>query len=461
MENNPIFYVPVPVICGGQIVQYKAQGNYYYVKINDTYPMNGAIACSLIYPPGAKANYVIGDRVKVLVMMMFGGVEMKIQGVMHSAKHYILGLNDKGLIFPLEEAPSYLRNEKDHSFLNRDNDAGLIATDDGCAIITTRGAIKTIHRPFGNGVYENMKQDMYQNYHRIISHNEPYQSREYFGLFKGLDAEDKKSRTDPKRSFLCYKRFITQTMDPSSWVSTCEGSWNPWVGANNDVEEIIKGSNILYTKIVHSGATTTAKRLTIEAGEEGPTFYNFRIDKMLTGEKSIPLGAGASPAVSGNTFKCSISDSGEVDVRAASKGISLANFSGVQIKIDADGNLIINAKGSITISHGDADKSTCGIEFDGKGGINVKALGGFKVNGQPVASATFIDFWLQYAASMYTCATPGSPAVINPAAIPYITQNSIPLTKDASVGGFTTAGLPVAPPITGLQPFADYHQTTA
>ena len=154
MENNPIFYVPVPVICGGQIVQYKTEGNYYYVKISDTHPMNGAIACSLIYPPGAKANYVVGDRVKVLVMMMFGGVEMKIQGVMRSAKHYILGLNDKGLIFPLEEGPSYLRNEKDHSFLNRDNDAGLLATDDGCAIITTRGAIKTIHSPFGNGIYE-------------------------------------------------------------------------------------------------------------------------------------------------------------------------------------------------------------------------------------------------------------------------------------------------------------------
>jgi hypothetical protein len=462
MIDNSVFYVPIPLVCSGQIVEYKQTGNYYYVKISDTYTTMGAVACQLIHQPGAKFNYKIGDRVKVLLWVSYGGVEMKVQNVMHNAKHYIIGLYDKAKMFPLEYGQPWCQNEKDYSYLNRTDDAGLIATDEGMVILNTRGAIKTILRPFGYGIYENMKQDIYQNYHRIISHNDPYQSKEYFGLYKGKDQNEKVGKTDPKSSYLCYKRFITQTMDPSSWVSTCEGTWNPWVGANNNVEEIIKSNNILYTKIIHSGSTSTAKRLTIEAGQEGSTFYNFRIDKMITGEKTVPVGGGASPAVLGSTFKCSISDQGEVDVRAASQGISLANFSGVQLKIDTKGNLIINAKGSITISHGDMDKSTCSIEFDGKGGININALGGFKVNGKPVVSSTFTDFWIQNAVTMYTCAAPGSPAVINPAVpIDAAIKGSIPLTTDASVGGFLTSGLPVAPPITGLQPYDDYHQTTS
>lgn len=459
--ENPVFYVPVPVVCSGQIVEYKQEGNYYYVKINDTFPTMGALACQLIHHPGGKGNYKIGDRVKVMVTMSFGGVEMKYQNVMHNAKHYIIGLHNRSTIFPLTYAEPFFKNEKDYAYFNRSNDTGMLATDDGMVILSTRGATRTVLKPFGHGIYENMMQDVYQNYHRIISHNEPYASREYFGLYKGKDQDDKMTKIDVKDFYLTYKRFVTQTIDPGSWVSTCEGTWSPWVGPNNDIDEITKNSNILYTKIINSGSSAIAKRITIEAGEEGPSFYNFRIDQILTGERLLPTGGGATPAISGNKFKCLISEEGEVEVRAASKGISLANFSNFKLTINKNGDLIINAKGKILISHGDTDTNTCSVEFDGKGGIDIKALGGLKVNGKPIVSSTFIEFWLQHAADLYLSSAPGSPSPINPAVLPLALKGGqIPATTDPTVGGFFTSGIPVVPPITGIQVDSDYHATT-
>ena len=454
---NDVFYVPVPTVCSGQIVEYRSTGNYYYVKVTDNYPTMGAIACSLIYQPGSKSNYQVGDRVRVLITMIFGGVEMKIQGVMRSAKHYIIGLHDKSTMFPLNFGTPYVMNSKDHSLLNRTSDTGFIATDDGMAIITTRGSDKTVHRPFGFGIYENMKQDLYQNHHRIISHNEPYSSKEYFGLYKGKDSDDRQSRIDPRLSFLCYKRFITQTMDPSSWVSTCEGAWNPWVGANNDSEEITKNGNILWTKIINSGSTPIPSRVTFEAGEPGPGFYNFRVDQMMVGEKSTPLGT-ATPAVSGNKFKCAVSEKGEVELRAASTGSAAASFAGLTFKVDASGNLTLLVKGAIKISHGDADTAMCGLEFDGKGGINITAMGGLKVNGKPVVSSEFVDFFINNLPTMFMPAVSGVIPVPNPA---FLVQANLKNSFDTSapVSGFSSIGLPVHP-ITGIQQYNDYHATS-
>jgi hypothetical protein len=421
----------------------------------------GALSCSLIYSPGSKVNYNVGDHVSVLVMMSFGGVEMKFQNVMLNAKHYILGMLDRAVTFSSTPNKFFFKRSKDLGYFNRQNDTGVIAGDDGSITFITRGAVKSLLKPFGYGIYENMKQDTFQNYHRVISHNPPYLAREYFGLYKGKNQDDKVSKTQPSDSLLCYKRFVTQSMDPSSWVSTCEGTWNPWVGANNNAEEIKKGKNILWTKIINSGTGAVSKRITIEAGEEGSQFYNFRIDKIVQGEKSIPVIGGATPAVSGNTFKLNISEDGEIELRAASAGIPLNNFSGFKFKLDKQGNLIINSKGSIVLSHGDTDKSISSIELDGKGGININALGGLKVNGKPLVSQEFLTAFINNIMTMFTVPSFG-PAIPNPAFVALLqTFGVVPATRDASTNGYTTAGLPVAPPITGIQADADYHETSS
>lgn len=461
MSDNAVFIVPVPIIGHGKIVQYHEEANYYSVKLFSPDTI-GALSCSMIYSPGTKINYKVGDVVSVLVTMSFGGVENKYQGILQSGKHYILGYHDKATMFPLSSGQPFYKNPDDLAYYNKQNDAGMLATNDGSILFTTRGAVRSLLKPFGHGIFENMKQDVFQNYHRVISHNPPYLSKEYFGLFKGEDQDDKMTRLAPSDSYMCYKRFLTQSMDPSSWVSTCEGSWNPWVGANNDVDKITQNSNILYTKIINSGAQALANRITTEAGEEGKTFYNFRIDQIIKGEQSIPVSGGATPAISGNKFKCTVSEQGEVEIRAASQGIPLNNLSGFKLTVDKDGNLLVCAKGKMTFTHGDTDANTCGLEFDGKGGINIKALGGLTVNGKPIVSSNFIDFLIQHAADFFLSSAPGAPSPINPAVLPFVLQyGQNPATTDPSTGGgFVTSGIPTPPPIAGIQVDSDEHATT-
>jgi len=437
--NHPtdtISQTPVQCMCSGIITNKLEDEESYEVSLYDS-PMlgfAGPVNATLMYSPGTDGNFKKGDYVKLMVSFAFGGAKNDYEGVMAGGNHYILGMfNERTMATKRVENP-LSENSPDHMrYLNAKSDAGLVATDSGDVVMASGGAIQFVLKPFGYGLSRNMSYLVAQNHFRIVSHNPPnYFAREHFGMYDGDNVEDESGRISEEDFPVIYRRFVTQTRSPYNWVSTCEGAYAPWVGANMDEPSVTKNKDVLFTKIVNFRDT----RATIEIGKPGDEFVNIRVDDVKDNEKTVPVSPGATPALVGNRFKLTISDKGELDLRAASQAKPAENLNAFHLKIDEDG-LTIHSKGRISLSHGDNDESNNSIVLDPSNGIDITALNGVRINKQEILLNSFLEFLSTYRKLWCQVTSPGGPAFIHPAIEPIFDAG---IKKFAKNGGFTSIG---------------------
>jgi len=432
----------VPCVCSGKVTSKIENNETYEVQIykSPIGELNGPIYATLISQPGAEKNLKPGTYVKVLVMFTFGGPigEAKFLDVHSNSANHILGSFVERSVTNIDI---------DHPFSEMDDDrvrwahpgsrAGMIATKTGKVSLVGSGSIYSLLSPGGFGINENCHRTFAQNHQRHIAYNpKKYLSKEIFGMFSGKDSDDKALLVSPKDHFINLRRFITQTKDIDNWISTCEGAYAPYVGANNDWDEVSASKEVLFSKVINHSNLPFDTRLTVEAGDPGDGFLNIRIDDVQFPEKYIPVDPGATPAILGNRFKLRIGDKGELDIRAAGQGIAGANLNGLHISVDTSGMLKIHAAAGIEISHGDIDGATNSITMDPAKGIDIKTALGFRVNGKGLVNEQFFDWFNTWATTWTPVVSPPGPAPMNPAAIVELTAKRI--IPDVT-GGFMTA----------------------
>jgi len=450
---DTIGYTPVPCMCSGIITSKLEEEESYEIKIYES-PMgelNGPIYGTLMYSPGTDGNYKQGDQVKVMVTFTFGGAENKFIDVSTTSNNYIVGaFNERTMAtrrvdHPIaEDSPDVIR------FLNLRSYAGVVATDNGQCLMTSGGAIHSLLKPFGFGMYENLNYQAAQNFQRIVSHNPPaYFAREHFGMYAGEDVIDKSVRLRDEDFPVIYRRFVTQTRSPDNWVSTCEGAYAPWVGANINETTVDKNKDVLFTKIVNFKDSRT----TVEIGKPGDEFINIRVDDVKLNESAVPVSPGATPALVGNRFKLTVSDKGNLELRAASQGTPSSNINSFHLKIDESG-VTLNSKGRIVLSHGDNDESNNSIVLDPEKGIDITALNGLRINGQEAVLKSFVDFLNKYQAQWCQVTAIGAPAPIHPAILPEFNAG---VQKFGANDGFTSKGKSV--PASGIIKDTDKFET--
>lgn len=453
-EDPQITYTPVPCICSGVITSVINKTETYEVSIYSSPlgELNGPIYASLITQPGQDGNYKRGDYVRVMVCFAFGGPDRKFMDVYPGGANHILGTFTERSISNIKVDNPLSRQDGDRvRFVNRVSGAGLVATDSGKLVLAAGGAIYSMLSPFGSGIHEHSHRTMVQNHQRLIAYNAPfYLAREHFGMYAGADQDDKMTRATGEDYPITFRRFVTQTKDPSNWVSTCEGAWCPWVGANNDYEEVDFVREVIFTKIINYDTS----RVTVEVGEPGDSFVTLRVDDVVTSEKNLPISPGATPAIVGNRFKLAISDKGEVDLRAGGQAIPGANFNGLHLSFDEKGGLRIDVKGLITLSHGDADDTNNSLVLDPDKGIDIIAKNGFRINGQEAVLKAFLDWLQQNQAQLCQTTSPGGPAPIHPLALPTFTSGMQKLSEQE---GFYSQNKGAS--ATGIIKDADVHQS--
>jgi hypothetical protein len=428
-----INYSPVPHVCKGIITSVIKDTETYEVSIYSSPigPFSGPIYASATYPPGTDNNYKQGDYVHV--QMMFNATQGKVKDLHPGSANYITGLFNERSIANIKIENPLTKTDNDRVvFKNKHSQAGMAVSNSGELVIAS-GAMYILLKAFGYGMYSNVHKVVAQNHHRIIGNAPPYLSREHFGLFAGNSDDDEISKTTPQDYFVTYRRFVTQTLAPDHWVSTCEGAYSPWVGPNNDTDSVNIGKQVLLSKIINHGDS----RATIEVGEPGGSFINIRIDDAVVCEKRAPT--GAVPAKLGNRFSLKISDAGAVEMIAAGHG--LAQTAGFKLLIKEDGEVEIRSTKKITLTHGGASESNNSIILDPTKGIDVTANNGFRVNGEPILNKKFLDWMIKNQAAFVGPIVIGPLAPIHPAALPELNLGAQSIQ---SIGGFTTnnKGLP-------------------
>src|SRR5271157_2933653 len=236
LNPSDLSYVPVTCVVHGVITSKIKKTETYEVSVYHT-PLgafNGTVYASANYMPGLMGNYKQNDIVKMLMTFTFGGVNSKHLTVQPGSHNHILGLHREKSIFNIKVENPLTQNGPDRvTFVNEKSKAGLVLGNNGETLLSSSGSIYTSLKAFGNGSDENYHKTHAQNHHRIISHNKPYLVKEHFGLFSGTSLDDKLTRLTDEDKYIIYRRFVTQTKSPKNWVSTCEGAWTPWMGANN------------------------------------------------------------------------------------------------------------------------------------------------------------------------------------------------------------------------------------
>jgi hypothetical protein len=409
MDHVP--YTPIPYICQGVITNYISEKELYEVFIHKS-PGNSlmdVIPASSIHQPGLHENYAIGDSVKVLMTWGFGGVDNKFLSPCSSNTNQILGLyNEKSIVNVKPEHPLTGHSSGILTFCNKNNSAGFSVEDDG-SVRQVSGIVHTLLKGFGYGIEKDMYQVTARNHFRIIADNPPYyMSKEHFGMFLGSSLNDLILRTKDSDFPVIFRRFVTQTASDDNWVSTCEGTFAPFLGANNNFGYIKKSRDTLFTKIVNNDKS----RVTLEMGELD-NFVHLRIDDIKQNELMQTSGDyGATTALVGNRFSLKVNNEGSVDLRAAGKGQTLKdkNTHGFHLTIDTYGNLTIHSKGKITFSHSVDDESNNSITLDPDKGVDIIANKGFRVNGLELVTSKFLDWFDTHKYNMCLVTAIGGPA---------------------------------------------------
>ena len=455
--NTPIpefiSYVPVPTVCDGIILNKVDGSSVYEVSIDRTEKggFSGPVRAVPIYhAPMDEPSYEPKDRVKLLVVFLFDVNNNRFDSVAQTFQTQILGKYDPENVMDVNIQNPITEKDGDRVVVkNKKSEAGVVMTDNHEVTMTPGGSISHTMKAFGGGITKNCDYTRAQNFHRIISHNDPaYPSREHFGMFTGEDPDDEAARAAPEDSLINYRRFVQQSRDPGFWVSTCEGAFAPWVGANNEGNVVETGKDVLFTRIVNSDKS----RITHELGEPGTDFIMMRVDDVISGELTAPTPSGASLATLGNRFKFSVSDAGEVEIYAAGGGTPTVNLAGFKLTINADGNLKVLSKGKIIFTHGDSDEAINSIVMDPSGGVDVTAMSGFRVNGKELLNENFLNWFMQNQAT-FGVAGP-YPVVIS---VPVALLTPLKIAPDNTVG-ILTHGLPI--PAIGIVQQADTFLTT-
>lgn len=429
--------VPVPVICEGIINKLPDEDVESFI-VNIIHSPKGfinGIYCPASFAPGLMDSYKLNDVVKILVYFNFNTGTGDYEDVVFNADHTIIGLSKLKKLTDYTIKNPLLDIKNSIKFICEKSNSGSVILEDGTIVTATNGYSYNVKRPEGDGIEENIDRTHAQNHHKILSGFDNI-SKEHFGIYTGIDDEDKAFRALPSDKYITYRRFVQQTLELDNWVSTCEGTWSPYIGPNNDSTSIKKSRDVIFTKIINKDNN----RVTIECGEEGEGFFTFRVDKVILNEKYIPSG-GSSPPIAGNVFSCRISEDGESVIEAGNKGLPKGNIGSVKIKISKDGEIEVNAQKKITFTNGDNDKELNSIVLDKAEGIDLKSSKGLKFNGKHLVTSDFIDFMRTHQADLILTVAPGSPAPMGPAAIADFTTGSLP-------GQFTTN--PIGVPATGI-----------
>jgi len=435
------YIIPIPVICDGKIMQLQTEDrNAFLVNIYSS-PKGpiSPIYVSVSHTPAMVNSFKVDDHVKLMVFFNWNTGTNDYEDVVLNAEHILIGLAQPEQIIDLEVKNPNSNIPAARKFIDEATGAGLVITEGGAVINTINSYVFSMLKPGGSGINENTDKSNAQNFHRILVGGNNI-SREHFGMYSGKDDFDKATKVSPTDTYITHRRFVQQSLGLDNWVSTCEGNWMPWIGANNDIETMKSSRNVLYTKIINNGEN----RITIEAGEAkglfsapGPGingFYTFRIDNIKLGESYLPTGNGAAPAVSGNIFACKISEEGEVEVEAGNTGLPAGNTPAFKMTISKDGEMVVQAKKKITLTYGDADENSNSITLDQTKGIDVNCTNGLRFNGKPLITSEFIDFLTNHKADLIQTVAPGSPAPMGPlASIDFVAGSKTPgkfLTDD-------------------------------
>jgi len=434
-QSDYINFTPVPRICSGWVTSKIKDSEIWEVQIYES-PIgefHNPIYCQLIYTPGDDYNIKQGDYVKVLITFLFGGPHNRYTDTAPGTANFILGtFNESSYTHGRVENPNSEYSDDSIRFINKKNGAGVCINDYGHVTIASGGSIFHTLKPFGYGVDQNSERSVAQNHQRIVGYNPPfYLTRENFGLYSGSDRFDSVGKISEKDFYINYRRFVQETRDVDNWISTCEGFFAPWVGANNNLTSMTRSKNTIFDKIINQGKS----RLTMECGESDNNFVNIRVDDVKINEQAIP--SGSTPATLGNRFKVIIGNNGAFDLYASGEGVPRSNFHGFKISINKDGELFIFSKGKITFSHSENDLKTNSIILDPKNGIDLKAVNGVRVNGQEVILKAFIDWMNKNQAQLCQATSMGGPTPIHPLALPDFNKG---VQTFGEQGGFASIG---------------------
>jgi len=432
--------IPIPVICEGIIDVLKNEETSTYRVFIISSPVDSfEIDASASYMPGLQDGYKKGDHVKVMAIINWNTEKNNWEDVIINENHLLFGIYEPEQMVDLKIKNPITDIPASRSFLDEKSGAGMVLTEGGSVIIGTGGRIATYYTPGGIGINENQHKTFAQNHLRIISDNKPYHlSREYFGMYKGSGITDKISKAaNPTDININYRRFVQQSRSPDNWVSSCEGSWDPWVGANNDVTTFKKGREVIYWKAVNYGDN----RVTTEIGEEGTGFFTFRVDKVMKSEGFSSTTSKAIPGVTGNVFNCRVSEEGEMVIEVGNQGLPTGNLPACKISVTKEGDVTVNSKNTITLTNGDNEQNSNSVVIDKIKGIDITATNGFRVNGKALATVDLVEFLKKHVADLVQVAAIGAPAPFSPPA-------SADFVKGQTPGNFLTDN--VGTPATGV-----------
>jgi hypothetical protein len=410
-----IGYIPVPRMCSGNIVNI-IDNRIYEVVIykSPKGKFNGPIQCDAIYQPGMSGNYKIGDMVKVMVYFLFGGEDNKYHELATGHSPYIMGLfKENSFITQKLDIPNTKTGDEVRGFVNEKSGAGFTMNDYGHTVMSSGGVPFNFLKSFGSGTNKDLSYSVAQNFKRVISNNSPlYLTMEHFGMYSGKDLADETTKLSPEDIYISKRTFVQATSGFDDWVSTCEGTFAPLVGANNHYEEIVKSKETIYSKIINKGSS----RVTIEVGEAESDFLQIRVDDVKKSEIQTPIPPGAIPAILGNRFKFSVDNNGSFELLSNGSGVPVSDNYGLIIKSNSDG-LKIYCNNKISISHSDSDINNNSIVLDPKKGIDIIAENGLRVNGQEVVLKSFIDWLYENKNTLGQVITIGGPVPMHPVAL--------------------------------------------
>lgn len=432
-----INFIPTMRICSGKVTSKIKNTENWEVKIHQSNlgSFNGPIYCQAAFSPGCELNIKAGDYVKILVTFLWGGPYNTYCDLAPNSECLIIGkYNERYHVPGTIEHPNSTNTEDVIRFVNKKSGAGIIASNTGYVSLSAGSAIFHTLKPWGCGVDKNSSRMWAQNHQRIIAYNPPfYLTRESFGMYSGADSDEEALKVNDSDFYINYRRFVQETRDLENWVSTCEGFFAPWVGANNNHTTMGKSRPPIFNKIINKGK----KRFTIECGDSDNQFINMRVDDVIKSEQSITGSSGATPAVLGNRLKLEISSEGALNLDIAGDGKSGTNTYGVRITVNSAGELSIYSKGKMTFSHGEKDIEKNSIIMDPNNGIDIQAVKGVRVNGQEVVLNKFIEWMQKNQTQLCLVTSIGGPAPIHPSALPGFTTG---LEYDGLKEGFTSKG---------------------
>jgi len=435
MSSTPFIAgnVPIQMTAIGQITKFDMDDNLASVLITD-YRGNEfmiPIQCRVIYGDVAE-NYRAGDYVIVLLHATYSIVDQTIDSPMIDLPKYIIGKYRMPMISRTRARTSTTAQVDAKRYLHDTVESGMLLHDDGGVEIFAEGPIHVGMYPGGHGTRRNAKVDQAENFHRILAGDGSlHLSREHFGSYLGKDDNDMVANAGERKT-VCRK-FVNADSELKRFTSVCEGTFAPFVGANNDTSIVKQGKESAYYRIVQNGTI----RATVDIGDKGAGFYTVRLDKVITDEKPIPMTGHAMPAILGNLSAIQLGEDGSVEVCGGGSGLPAGNMHGFKLSYKPGSGLTIQCKEAIAFTHGDNDKGINSLVLDPAKGVDIKASAGFRVNGKYMASEALVDWIDKNSATFCLATSPGAPAPIHPKALA-----ELQLTKllDCNMGGYKSDG---------------------